>query len=471
MNKIIILLACIPILQVLLFPWMPGLDSDKAAGGIAAYQIIHGDDSVLTAKTVTYTGTLRLYAEILIFLLWGANRLTLEISFAIYNSLTILFVFLAMRRLFGAKAGLWSAIVFSVSPWLVFRDIDNFFCTLIAAHLYCLSFGTAVAYFLGGIVLGLGCYENQRAAVIVLSACIAWIVCGKKDWAGIRDVLLAGAGCAIGFSPRLIYSVSSGTQIYMEPFNGLLKAAGEARAFIPYFFDMVNGTLIYLRNSGRITYPVIPFNGVVFAGASLLLLLLRRERLYRALLIFTLFTYLLPFTVIKYTAVRYFLFALFGVSLITALGLHELSLRYGKTAAALLAVYCCVNVFYLCADFFIPFARTGGNCVLFKMGNLVEASHHLVRSDVLYERLDKGVPVIVCLEPFIARDLQFYDVTKGHFKTFADRIAGYDDFYFIDYAPSKLGRKIDPRRFPRYRVNRECRELKNFSVYRFRRRW
>ncbi len=200
--------------------------------------------------------------------------------------------------------------------------------------------------------------------------------------------------------------------------------------------------------------------------------MLWRRRLYRALLIFTLLLYLLPFTVIKYTAIRYFLCALSGVALITGLGLYELSLRYRKTAIALLAVYCGVNVFYLCADFFIPFARTGGICVLFKLGNLIEASHHLVRSDVLYECLDKDVPVIVCPEPFIARNIQFYDLTQGRFKTITDDIReDYDDFYFIDYASSKLGIVIDPMMFPAYQITRECSGLKNFVVYRFRKRW
>jgi hypothetical protein len=467
---IIVFLICIPLLQVLIVPWMPGLDSDKAAGGVAAYRVIHGDElSYYVRRGVPYGGVLRFYAVILIFLGGVINRLTLELSFAIYSSLTILFVFLSMRRLFGAAAGLWSALVFSVSPWFIFRDIDNFFCPVIAAYLYCFSMGTAISYFLGGIVLGLGCYENQRAAMIVLAAFGSWLVFGKRDQTGIRDVFLTGIGCAIGFSPRLIYSLCSGTQVYMEPFNNLMQAADNARTFIPYLFGMIDGTVIYLRNAGYMTYPVMPFNSVVFVGASVLLIALRRQRLYRALLLFTLFMYLLPFTVIKYTAVRYFLFALFGVTLITGLGLYELSLRYRKTATALLAVYCGVNIFYLCANFFIPFALTGGNCMLFKMGNLVEASHHLVRSDVLYECLDKDVPVIVCPEPFISSNLQFYDVENGYFKTVTRRFgSGYDDFYFIDYAPSKLGRKVDPRKFPGYRITRECEGVRNFMVYRFR---
>jgi len=328
-----------------------------------------------------------------------------------------------------------------------------------------------MSYVSGGIILGLGCYENQLAAAIGLSALISWLACGKKNWAGIRSVLLVGAGCAIGFSPRLIYSLCSDTRVYLEPFNNLLRAFGDARMFLPYFGGMINGAVIYLRNAGCVAYPVMPFNSIIFIGSASLLIALRRQRLYRALLLFTLFLYLLPFTVIKYTAIRYFLGALFGVALITGLGIHELSCHYKKTAAAVLAMYCCINMFYLCVNFFIPFARTGGNCLLFRLGTLIEASHHLVRSDVLYECLDKDVPVIVSPEPFISRDLQFYDVTYGHFKTVTDRIrAGYDNFHFIDYASSKRGIRIDPRMFPAYQITRECQELKNFVVYHFRKK-
>jgi hypothetical protein len=472
-RRLIICLVCIPILQALWLPWMPGLDWDKARGGTAAYKIIHGDTVSFTESSgELYGGILRLYVEILVFLIGGANRLTLELCFAIYNSLTILFVFLAMRRLFGATAGLWSALVFSVSPWLMFRDIDNFFSTVIAAYLYCFSFGTPIAYFLGGIVLGLGCYENQRAAVIVLAAFGSWLVFGKRDQTGIRGVFLTGVGCAIGFSPRLIYSMSSGTQIYMEPFNNLLLALGAARKCVPYFLGMVNGSAIYLKNVGYNAYPVMPFNSIVFIGSSVLLVALWKQRLYRALLLFTLFMYLLPFAVIKYTAVRYFQFGLFGATLIAGLGIHALSRYYKKTAAALLAVYCGVNIFYLCANFFIPFALTGGICRFFKLGTLTEVSHHLVRTDVLYECLDKDVPVIVCPDLFIARSLQFYDVEQKHFKAMTRSIRDeYDDFYFIDYTPSEMGIKVEPHKFPQYLVTRECVGLKNFVVYRFRKRW
>lgn len=201
------------------------------------------------------------------------------------------------------------------------------------------------------------------------------------------------------------------------------------------------------------------------------LIAFRRQRLYRGLLLFTLFLYLLPFTVIKYTAIRYFLSALFGTALIIGLGFYELSLRYKKTAAAVLTLYCCTNIFYISANFFIPFARTGGNCLLFRLGNLIEASHHLVRTDVLYDCLDKEIPVIVSPEPFILPNIQFYDQNHGNFTTYSRSIdKDYARFYFIDYAQSKLGIRIDPARFPGYIVTRECTGLKNFAVYHFRKR-
>ena len=249
-NKIIILLVCAPLLQTLIVPWIPGLDSDKAEVGVAAYRIPHGE--ALSLKGVTpYTGTLRLYLVSLAFLIGGANRLALELPFAIFNPLTILFVFLALRRLFNSKAGVWAALVLSVSPWFVLREIESWYCTVVAAFLYCFSLGTAVSYFFGGIVLGLGCYENQLAVVIVLAAVISWLICGKKKLAGIQSVLLVGIGWTIGFSPRLIYKFFSGAPVYVEPFNNLVRSAGDARMFIPYFFGMINGTLIYLSALGH----------------------------------------------------------------------------------------------------------------------------------------------------------------------------------------------------------------------------
>jgi hypothetical protein len=134
----------------------------------------------------------------------------------------------------------------------------------------------------------------------------------------------------------------------------------------------------------------------------------------------------------------------------------------------MLAVFISLNMFYLGADFFSEFGRTGGAPRLFSLGNLVEASHHLVRTDVLYDCLDKTVPVLVIPEPFIEYPIRFYDLKNKHFTTIVASIGkGYDDFYFIDYSRSKLGIAIDPSRFPGYRVVRECTGCRNFSVWRF----
>jgi len=469
-RRIVFLLVCIPIVQVVVLPFMPGLNSDVASMGVAAHEVVHGARLGLRGET-PYIGNVRIYFIALVSLCGGMNRFSLELPFVIMNPLTILFVYLFMRRLYSAVEGVVCALVLSFCPWFVIREVDNMYYFTAALSLWLFSIQRPFTFVLGGMVLGVGCYEHQLVAAIGLAMLMAWLICGRKDMAGVRGVLLAVVGCVIGFSPRFIYTLLSHTRVYAEPFNAPLKALSDACMFLPYFGGMINGTVIYLRNAGCITYPVMPFNSIIFIGSVCLLIALRRQRLYRALLLFTLFLYLIPFTVIKYTAIRYFLGALFGVALITGLGICELFLRSKKAAVAVLALFCGVNIFYLSANFFIPFARTGGNCLLFRLGNLVEASHHLVRTDILYECLDKDVPVIVCPEPFISRNIQFYDVTYGHFKTITNTIReGYDNFYFIDYARSKLGIRIDPRMFPAYQITLDCPELKNFSVYHFRKK-
>ncbi len=469
-TRLIAFLVCIPILQTLALPEMPGLNSDAAQWGISAHDIIQGVRAPIGGG-VPYVGAVRIYLVAFCSLLMGFNRLSLELPFAIFNSLTVLFVYLLIRRLFSAAAGLFCVLVLSFSQWFVIRNIDNWYYFTASLALLLIALNSTRTFVLAGVVFGLACYEHQLAAVICLAALVSWLICGRKYKAGVLCVLLTAVGCVIGFSPRLIYTLLSNTRVYVEPFNAPLQALSDARMFLPYFGGMINGTVIYLRNAGCVTCTVLPINSIIFIGAVCLLAARGRERLYRGLLVFTLFLYLLPFFVIKYTAIRYFLSALFGTALITGLGIYELSLRSKRAAAAILVLFCGVNIFYLSINFFIPFARTGGNCLLFRLGNLIEASHHLVRTDILYECLDKNVPVIVCPEPFISRNIQFYDVTYGHFKTITDTIReDYDNFYFIDYARSKLGIKIDPRRFPAYQIALECTELKNFAVYHFRKK-
>ncbi|MEI6633996.1 MAG: glycosyltransferase family 39 protein [Chlamydiota bacterium] len=462
-----VFLVCLPVLQTLFFPFMPGLNSDMARLGIEASRIVRGEHLRLAGVT-PYGGTVRIYLIALSSLLFGMNRLALELPFALFNSLTILCVYLLVRRLFSPAAAIICALVLSLCPWFVIRNIDNWYYFSASLAFLLMSRNSPRAFLIAGVVLGIACYEHQLSAVICLAALAAWLVCGRKDRAGIRGLLYTAAGCALGFMPRILYALCANTGVYVEPFNAPRRALSDALMFIPYFGGMVDGTVIYLRNAGCITWFVVPINTIVLIGAAGVLLTRRRQRLYPALLVFFACVYLLPFFVINYTAIRYFLSALFAAALITGLGIYELSLRSMRAAVAVLALFCGANLWYLCADFFIPFGRTGGTCLLFRLGTLVEASHHLVRTDLLYECLDKDVPVIVTPEPFILNNLQFYDLGRGHFTTYARSIEGnFDRFYFIDYAQSKLGIRIDPARFPEYTVTRECAELGNFSVYRF----
>lgn len=463
---------CIPVLQTVLIPFMPGLDSDLANMGVLAYRIIHAGRVTLQWVTPTvYEGAIRVYLLALSFLLFGVNRLSLEMHLGIMNALTILFTYLLIKRAIDARAGLICALILSVCPWFVIRNIHLEFYFVAVSALYLFSRGRNATFLLGGIILGLGCFEHQLIAVVPLSLFITYLALYKTRRVSGPGIACAFMGLIIGFSPRIIHGLISGMRVYREPLNSPSYIARSALSFVPYFSGMLNGTVIYLRNAGAVRFPVIAINSVVFVIAAGILWLRRENILYRALLIFFAALYLTTFLVIKYTAIRYFLPALFAAALIAGLGIYELSLRFAKTAAAVLAIVVCANIFYLFADFFIPFSETGGELTLFRLGSLIEASHHLVRTDILYDCLDKDVGVIITPEPFISRNLEFYDLGKGHLKTISSSMrGGYDRFYFIDYAKSKLGIRIDPARFPLYNVTPDCTGLKNFSVYKFTRK-
>jgi len=498
-NRIILVLVCIPVMQTLLCHDMPGINADVALKGISAYKIMHGETIGLRGET-PYTGSLRIYLTSLIFRIGGVNRLSLELALGIYNSLTLLFVYLLAKRILSARAGIICAVVVSCAPWFVVKDPENWQYLMLVAALYLLvppqaarksqipnpksqtyeqhamelssknpRAGGVLTALMGGIVIGLGCYEHQLTAIIPLSLLVAYVVYrGGRGMAWGRLALIL-AGCAAGFLPRIVYSLTHGIPVHMEALNSPSKVARDAATCVPYFLSLLNGSVVYLAHTGRIRFWVAPVNAALFFGSLCALLFRGKKNLAYAIVALLLMLYLLPLTVVKYTTMRYFFGALMTAALISGAGIYVVSCRYAITGMLILLVYAACNIFYIAENFYVEFGETGGSLTIFETGNVFDASHHLVRTDILYECLDKTVPVIVAPEPFIATPLRFYDLGHGNFKVITGRIdAPYDSFYFIDYANGgKLGITIVPSRFPEYTITMECPKLTNFSVYRF----
>ena len=469
--RLVVFLAFLPILQTLLLPWMPGLNSDTAKMGLIAAGILHTGRIACNGTLPPYNGLVRVFLIYLSFLLLGVNRLALEIPFAAFNSLAILLTFNLVRKLFRTGAALVVVMVLSVSPWFVVRNIDNWYYLVLVAALCLFSAETSLSFLIGGVILGLGCYEHQLAAVIPLSLLVTYLTIPRENKPGAGRIVFAMTGIVLGFSPRLVYSLAGGGELYMEPFNHPLSAAKRAAAFFPYFLGMLNGTVIYLRNTGCVRCLMIPLNAAVFLASALMLALRGRQVILRALVVFFLSLYCSLFLVIKYTAIRYFLCPLFVAGVISGIGIYLVSLKNRKVGYALLTAYVALNSFYLFYNYFDEFSRSGGRLKLFRLGNLIEASHHLVRTDILYDKLDGNVKEIVSPEPFILECLKFYDIDNGRFSAFSRSISGQNKtFYFIDYAKSKLGIRIVPGMFPAYNVRKENLGLDNFSVYLFTRK-
>ncbi|MCX6356693.1 MAG: glycosyltransferase family 39 protein [Candidatus Aureabacteria bacterium] len=193
--RVVALLICIPIVQTLLFYYMPGLNSDAAQWGIAASGIIHGEGFRITGFT-SYEGAIRIYLTALSSLFFGFNRLALELPFAAFNSLSILFVYLLMRRLFSANAGIICALVLSFCPWFVIINISAWYYCSASIGLLLITMDRRWASVLAGIVLGLACYEHQFAAVIPLAMLGAWLIC---DGGRMRDRVFAEAALFSAF--------------------------------------------------------------------------------------------------------------------------------------------------------------------------------------------------------------------------------------------------------------------------------
>jgi hypothetical protein len=332
--------------------------------------------------------------------------------------------------------------------------------------LWLLSLNRLPAVFLGGIVMGLGCYDYQPFTALPLALLALLVIYRRGIPAGLRGagMLLAGAAC--GYAPKILAYLLHGDQWMRGPLTPFPSVLKKAVICVPYFMRIMDGGIIFLRTTGRIAVPVAPLNSVVLLG-SIALLLRDRGSISRPLVAALCVFFALAVIPDTLTSTRYFIFAMTTASLISGLGVYRLYRAHRGAGAVALKLFVTVNAFYLACNFFVELGRTGGSLAVFRSGNFDEVSHGYARMDVLYDALDPRVAVVVALDPLIERNLRFFDIRGGHFSIVDSIPPRCEECYLVDFVKS---RRSAPAAFPGYVAVREHPELKNFILVRLKRK-
>lgn len=462
------ILALALLLQCLFLSRMPGLNADAAWKARRSYETVYRGQWIYTGVNPT-NGVIHEYLFAICYAVMGPTVLAIRLPFVLMNVATIFLVWLFIRRFYGDTAGLVCALVMAVYPWFAIKlriawpPSSIPFLTMLVACL--LSLNRPAARFLAGAVMGLGCYDYQPFTALPVALAVLYVLYRGRLTAGALDLAMLCAGAAAGYAPRIIIFLAQGIGWTRGPLTPLPALLWKALVCIPYFLRSMDGTIIFLRTTGRISVPVVPLNSIVLLG-SLWAVFKDSNPMSRPLaaapFIF-LAIVLIPDT---FLSTRYLIFAMTAASLVSGLGLYRLLQARRRWGAGVLRLFVLVNLFYIVVNFFVEHGRTGGSLAVFRSGNFDEVSCGYVRMDVLYDALDKRIPVIVALDPLIERNLKFYDMEKGCFDILGSVRSGDDEFYLIDFAG---GARADPSRFRGYEISRERPDLKNFAVYRFRR--
>ena len=464
--ELVAILAVAAVLQTLFISWMPGLQADGAVKALRGYEIAFRGAFIPTG-VVHSGGALLEHLFALCFRLFGVSALSLMLPFAVMNILTVLLVYLFVRREYDDVTGLTCALVTAVSPWFVvymrvpWEPSTIPFISMLS--LWLIGTGNPVLLLCAGVVLGLGSYNYQYFVCLPITLLVLWALSRGGGRLSRRGAVALIAGGLLGYAPKILCWFAYGAGPETHLFHTPTEMLGKAIACVPYFPRIIDGAIIFVRTTGRNALWVAPLNSVLLA-ISVPLLLLRGRRVDRALPVALLVFFILVVAVRNPSSIRHFTFMLMTASLIIGLGIDLVRRACPQAGAALLRLFVGVNIFYLAANFFVEFHRTGGGLSMFRAGNFVEVSHHHVRTDLLYESLDPAVSILVVPDPHIADNLKFYDLGKNRF-TVLDRIRPEDPgFYLIEYAP---GAVLNEAAFRNYAITRERPELKNFSIRRF----
>jgi hypothetical protein len=280
----------------------------------------------------------------------------------------------------------------------------------------------------GGLIVGLATYTHVIAACVPFAIAFTVMLVQRTEFFKNLRIWLSGVGFIVGCSPLFIISTRSQGR---KSFWGSKTESITSGEFLTdlsnlpgVILDSLNGQLLYLRFTGEIDWPVVPYVLVALGiVVGLRIISFAKVGLTRTEVIAfgssALFIFV-TFAISPRLSPRYFLYFELATPLLVSL-LASSTLRAIPSAKKLLAgvavSFSVLSLAYVGNNYFAAFARSGGKCSVFALGErLMDTSNHFVRVDKLYDQLVEAEVEHLYTGSFIGWTIDVLDRGKNQLK-------------------------------------------------------
>ena len=433
-----------------------GLHGDECKTFFRAQEIANGLRPISGPMT-NYTGPIYSYALWPVCVLFGMDVTAFRSASVGFNLLAVLFTMLTMKVIVTeGKWWIWAGLLLTTLPTFVLfsrytAEVTNIGPLLFITALYALAlssrsptdsrkipFKSIMRAFIGGVLLGLNIYNHILSIVVPAALSAALLLCYGSVFVRDRRTYAVAVGILIGYLPALI-------ALWINPVHWMQSVSdGSGNGLVSYLFDkdwhlvlpvihsMLDGRLLYLRFCGENLVYVIPYLSGAFLFVLAWRVFLKRKRPLKRFEMFLLTFWILLVTLItlmvNQLSLRYYLLPCYLIPLFMVYFLSEISqakkqLIYARTIQVLLVVVTCLNLFYISANYFYAFSKSGGKATNFVIGNFtqiqepfIETSSHFIGTQKLYDQLVANGIDFVFAQNSIATPLQFYDFSNHRLK-------------------------------------------------------
>jgi hypothetical protein len=370
------------------------------------------------------------------FVEWlGRTPLAIRLPGAVLTLVAIGLVTATVLRRFGAPTALAAGLLLATAPIQAkfgrfgteVPALSPFFAAVAFAALAALrrdrGWRDLLLALLGGLALGLLTLNHIVLLPIPVTLGLVLLLAYRQRFFTAPITYVALAGYLIGVSRR-IYEL---TQLGMfEWWVKEGKPSDWASDLLPMLHLLArtwDGALVYTRMTGENAVFVVPYPELALVALFVLRVWARRQgdptprtldRVEAHALLGVLVTAGLTTRLAPHLSIRYAIIIHTAIPVIFALLARPLLdstiARVRRAGTGVLASVLVLNLFYLTANYYLPFLRHDGGISVFPVGTrLIETSSHFARTDGLYRRLRERGVRRVDTNMFLVRPLQLYD--------------------------------------------------------------
>lgn len=198
----------------------PGLYHDEAFNGMDAWRVLEGERPIFFEAN-NGREPLFLYGMAAALALLGRTPYAVRVTAAVLGTLTVPATFLMARALFGARVGLWSALLIAVAPWPInlsrigLRAVSMPLVTALGLWFWWagrrqVRWRRIVGWVLGGTLLGLSLYTYTAARLVLVAVAgfVLFQVWVSRERMGRWEVLCLALAALVAMMPLTAYWIT-----------------------------------------------------------------------------------------------------------------------------------------------------------------------------------------------------------------------------------------------------------------------